>query len=102
MNIEYGVLGPLRVRRGSLNLDIGTPKQRAFLSLLLLHRNTSVPVDRIVDELWESDPPGSAIANIRSYANRMRRILTAEGMCPEPAWHAGGYLLDVAEDHLDL
>jgi Transcriptional regulatory protein, C terminal len=58
--MEFRILGPLEVVSDSQALDAGGAKQRALLALLLLHANSVVSTDRLIDALWEDDPPESA------------------------------------------
>jgi DNA-binding SARP family transcriptional activator/tetratricopeptide (TPR) repeat protein len=74
LSVEFRVLGPLEVLRGGAVLDVGTPKQRAVLVLLLLHAGRPVPVPRLVDELWPGRAPASAVANVTTYISRLRRV----------------------------
>ena len=61
--MEYRVLGPFEVLEdGRRRLELGGPRQRALLTLLLFHANEVVSVDRLMEELWAAGPPGS-VAN---------------------------------------
>ena len=57
---------------------LGGPKQRALVALLLLHANDVVPLDRLIDELWEGAPPPSAPAYVQNCVSRLRKVLGAE------------------------
>ena len=58
--IDYRILGPLEVSADGRVIDIGGPKQRALLAILLLHANESVPRGVLVHELRGERPPGGA------------------------------------------
>ncbi len=75
VTLEFRVLGPLEVRRGGRLVDIGTPKQRVVLALLLSDVNRVVSVDRILETLWGDDPPATAIGTLQSYVSGLRRLL---------------------------
>ena len=68
------MLGPLVVRGPSGVIDLGPPKQRALLALLLIDANRVVPVDRLVDDLWSGDPPPGALGAIHAYVSVLRRL----------------------------
>jgi DNA-binding SARP family transcriptional activator len=52
VGIEFGLLGPLAVvRDGDPVLGLSA-KQRQLLALLLVHPNSVVTVDALVDGLW--------------------------------------------------
>lgn len=86
------------------------PKQRALIALLLLHTNQLVPTDRIIDELWRSRPPRSAVAALQMYVSAVRRALTPgnTGLPRDPRRHpvletrSNGYLIRVVSGQLDL
>jgi DNA-binding response OmpR family regulator len=60
MTMEFRVLGALEVWQGDRLLRLGGPKQRALLATLLLRAAQVVPVDQLIDALWDQDPPASA------------------------------------------
>jgi DNA-binding SARP family transcriptional activator len=75
--VKVRVLGPLEVRSAAGPLVLGTPKQRTVLALLLARAGAVVPVDELIAELWWDEPPPSATANVRMYANNLRRLLAS-------------------------
>jgi len=70
--IRFGLLGPAAAWHDGRELDLGGPQQRAVFALLLLHRNTVVPPDRIIDVLWPCGPPAHALQVVRTYVSRLR------------------------------
>ncbi|GAB2908401.1 hypothetical protein GCM10027075_05020 [Streptomyces heilongjiangensis] len=104
--MRFEVLGPLRVCRGDEELDLGFPQQRALLALLLVRAGRPVPMGEIVDVLWPGRAPASAMNVVRRYAGALRRLLEP-GLPPRAPGRrvlrrAGGYLLEAAEDEVDL
>jgi DNA-binding SARP family transcriptional activator len=104
--MRFEVLGPLRVRHGEKELDLGFPQQRALLGLLLVQAGRPVPASVIVDTLWSDRPPASAMNVVRRYAGSLRRLLEP-GLPPRTPGRrllrrAGGYLLEADEDEVDL
>ncbi|MEV7467852.1 BTAD domain-containing putative transcriptional regulator [Streptomyces kronopolitis] len=102
--IEIGLLGSLRVCRDGVDVTPSAPKLRQVLSLLLLNVNSLVSVDQLCDELWEDQPPLSALTTLQTYIYQLRRRLslatgqegTPFASCPphgEPALltRVGGY-----------
>ena len=72
------LLGPLQVLSpGHGPLVIGTPKQRQVLAMLAVEAGRTVTIDQLVNELWPTDPPRSAVANARTYAANLRRMFEA-------------------------
>ncbi|MGY1743330.1 MULTISPECIES: BTAD domain-containing putative transcriptional regulator [unclassified Blastococcus] len=69
------VLGGLTAERDGADVDLGGPRQRGVLALLLLARGASVPAQRLVDLLWGDAAPPSATAALHSYVSHLRRAL---------------------------
>ncbi|MDX3525625.1 helix-turn-helix domain-containing protein [Streptomyces sp. ID05-39B] len=74
-SVRFAVLGPVRVRRGDTELEPGAPQERAFLALLLVRAGQPVSMDEIVDTLWGTDPPRSAVNVVRRHVGSLRRLL---------------------------
>ena len=52
MEIEFGILGPLVVRREAGPVALGGGKPRALLAMLLLRPNEPVSPERLAAGLW--------------------------------------------------
>lgn len=50
--MDFRLLGPLEVYDGGEALQLGPPKQRALLALLLLRANEVVSREAAIDALW--------------------------------------------------
>jgi predicted ATPase/DNA-binding SARP family transcriptional activator len=77
--MDFGVLGPLRVRSDRGEVELGGPAPRTFLALLLCTPNLPVPDDRMVEQVWSGEPPPSAHHLLHVYASRLRRALVDGG-----------------------
>ncbi|SEL43553.1 AfsR/SARP family transcriptional regulator [Nonomuraea pusilla] len=77
--VSFGLLGPIRVWRNGEELEVGSPRQRGMLALLLLNEGRQVTLDEIVSALWGREAPPSAVGNARTYVSRLRRVLTDGG-----------------------
>jgi predicted ATPase/DNA-binding SARP family transcriptional activator len=96
--VEFRLLGPLEVRTGDGPLVLGGSKQRALLALLLLHANRVVARDRLIDVLWDDEPPETAVKSVQLYVSQLRKLLP-EGTI---VTRAPGYLLTAERDSVDL
>src|SRR5436309_10440671 len=96
--MEFRVLGPLEVRDSGRSLPLAGAKQRALLALLLVNANHVVSRDRLIDELWGEQPPGTAVQSLQVYVSRLRKLLPPETLLTRPP----GYLLELEDDELDL
>jgi DNA-binding SARP family transcriptional activator/tetratricopeptide (TPR) repeat protein len=100
---EFRVLGPLEIIAGGRPVPTGSHKQRTVLAMLLINAGNPVSLDDLIDELWEQDPPASAVANVRTYAANLRRLLASEGGGRTGIARRGsGYLLTLGPGELDL
>ncbi|MFL5932345.1 MAG: BTAD domain-containing putative transcriptional regulator [Gaiellaceae bacterium] len=96
--MEYRVLGSLEVLDGSGRaLPLGGARQQTVLGSLLLRAGRTVPLELLVDELWEK-PPETAAKTVQVYVSRLRRLL-APGAIES---RSGGYALLLDGDRLDL
>lgn len=75
MSVEVAVLGPLELRVDGAPVDVPGPRRRAVLALLAMARGDAVSMDRIVDGLWDGDPPQAAVNSAQSHVSRLRRHL---------------------------
>ena len=69
------VLGSISVSGDHRPVRIGGEKPRRLLAVLVLHRNTVVSTDRIMQVMWDDDIPDTAVATLQSYISRLRRLL---------------------------
>ena len=96
--MEFRILGPLEVTSGGTVLELGGAKQRALLVVLLLHANEVVPTDRLIDALWEENPPEAAQKSLHVHVSNLRKAIGRERVETKPA----GFVLRVREDELDV
>ncbi|MFF4193979.1 BTAD domain-containing putative transcriptional regulator [Nonomuraea sp. NPDC001831] len=83
-------------------MKIGRPKLRLLLAILLTDPNAPVSVDRLVDELWQGEPPESALSNVRTYVWTLRRMLSSTIRKTAPiSTDPLGYMIEVPSDGLD-
>jgi DNA-binding SARP family transcriptional activator len=96
--MEFRILGPLEVLSGGKALDLGGQKQRALLAVLLLHANEVVSSERLIDALWEGEPPETALKALHVYVSHLRKLLGKERLETKTP----GYLLRTEPNELDL
>ncbi|HEX7187375.1 MAG TPA: BTAD domain-containing putative transcriptional regulator [Actinomycetes bacterium] len=73
--LRIGVLGEMTAVRDGAVVDLGGPRQRAVLGLLVLARGDVVPADRLADALWADQAPPSATSALQAYVSHLRRRL---------------------------
>ncbi|MFC9087319.1 AfsR/SARP family transcriptional regulator [Nocardiopsis dassonvillei] len=104
--MEFRLLGPVEVidkrNNAPKNLLPTAPKPRQVLSLLALRRNTLVQTKELIDELWESDPPISAMTTLQTYIYKIRKALEVGGKKDLLMTRPGGYTLRDPDFSLDV
>src|SRR4051812_18700753 len=98
--MEFAILGPLRVSGPDGAIELRAPKQRALLAMLLLsYREEAVSSGRLIDVLWDEDPPPTANKALQVHVSQLRRALGPENpIVTRPA----GYALELSPGQLDL
>lgn len=106
--ITLGLLGPLLLARGSKVVTPSAPKLRQALSLLAVQANSVTRVDQLVEELWEQNPPQSALTTVQTYIYQLRKLLRLDDKptdgpaTPTLVSHPGGYILKLPDlDDID-
>ncbi|USA02331.1 winged helix-turn-helix domain-containing protein [Streptomyces lydicamycinicus] len=102
--MEFSLLGPIAVTTGSAELSLGPAKRRSVLALLLLQPNTTVPLEQLIDSLWEDEPPEHARTVVQGHVSRLRATLAeggAEAYGIELTTHGSAYLLRLPEELID-
>jgi DNA-binding SARP family transcriptional activator/DNA-binding CsgD family transcriptional regulator len=101
--LEFGVLGPLEVRRDGELVALGGQRQRTLLALLLVHANRMVTVDSLVDELFGGSRSETAVNAVRVAVSRLRRSLeNAPDGDQVVRTRPGGYVLRLDPERLDV
>ncbi|HSK62108.1 MAG TPA: winged helix-turn-helix domain-containing protein, partial [Actinomycetospora sp.] len=102
--LEVGVLGEVRAHLDGRRLDLGGPRRRAVLALLVAAGGSVVPTERFVEELWAGAPPPRAVA-LQAYVSHLRRVLEPDRGPRRPATvlvsAAPGYRLDLPVEAVD-
>ena len=101
----WTVLGSIGASADGRAIDLGGAKQRRVLAALLIEPGSVVPVSRLVDAVWGSGAPSTAIGTVRAYLANLRRALEP-GRPPRAAGtilvtSRLGYRLQVGPDELD-
>ena len=96
--MELRLLGPFEVADGDRTLVIGGGRQRKLLAILALRANEFVGSERLIEELWGEQPPGTAAKALQGYISQLRKTLGHEVLVTRP----GGYILQIAPGQLDV
>lgn len=95
--LDFRILGPLEVWDGDRQVDLGGRKQRRALAALILEPGRVVSVERLVDAVWETDPPDTARRQIQNTVSALRQTAIGEALSRQEP----GYVLRVSRDQVD-
>ncbi|SDT81247.1 AfsR/SARP family transcriptional regulator [Actinoplanes derwentensis] len=99
--ISFALLGPVRARRDGVEFLLGSPQQRTTLAVLLLREGLLTTMDELVDAIWPDGPPPAAVATVRTYLSRLRRLFPTNcGVRID--WIGGGYVLTAPPGSIDV
>jgi DNA-binding SARP family transcriptional activator/tetratricopeptide (TPR) repeat protein len=73
--LRLSLLGELTARYDGAALDLGGPRQRAVLAILVLARGEAVPAERLAESVWGDAPPAHVSGALQSYVSHLRRRL---------------------------
>ena len=96
--LRVQLLGPLQVERDGQPVALGGRAQRALLARLLLEPGRTVPVSRLVEDLWGEHAPASASKMIQIYVSMLRKVLP-EGVL---VTRSPGYAIELPRQAIDL
>ena len=104
--LRIGVLGPLRVWRGEILVDLGPVQQRVVLAVLALQAGRPVGRQQMINGVWGDTPPRHAVNLVQRHVSGLRQVLEPDrpGRAPSGLlnWTDAGYLLNLPSGALDL
>ena len=100
--LQFQALGGLTITDNGDEVSIGGPRQRRLVTMLLIHRNAVVSVDRLAEAVFAGEPTAAAATTLRTYVARMRRVVDGNGSGATVVTQAPGYLLRLAGEAFDV
>lgn len=107
--MEIKVLGALNAEFEGISVVPSAGKPRQILALLALYPGRVVPVPTLMEEIWGTELPQSALTTLQTYILQLRRRLgtamgpgapgAAKGVL---ATRHGGYLLQIPPEAVDV
>ncbi len=70
--MKFQVLGPLEVRADGVRLDLGGPKQRTVLALLLANAGQPVSTERLIEGAYGDGAPDAARRSVQTFVSKLR------------------------------
>jgi predicted ATPase/DNA-binding SARP family transcriptional activator len=96
--VHVGILGPVEAHSPDGKVSVGGPRPRTLLALLALRVGDIVPLDRLIDELYGSEPPSDAANALQGQVSRLRRALGDASLIE---FHPAGYRLALEAGQVD-
>jgi DNA-binding SARP family transcriptional activator/tetratricopeptide (TPR) repeat protein len=104
--MEFRLFGEVQLRAGGQQLDVGTPRQQVVLAALAVDAGRPVPIETLIDRIWDEAPPAEARNVLYSHLSRIRQLLARasdiSGLAARVDRRSAGYVLDVDTDLVDL
>lgn len=102
--MRINVLGAIEVMVDDEAVRLAGQRQRALLAALTLGLGKPVPIGRLVDFLWDTEPPVTARAKIQTYVSTLRQAIGHDAEVAEGpiVTQAPGYALSNSNVELDL
>lgn len=107
--MKVSILGPFEAWDNGVSIVPTANKPRQVLALLVANAGQMVTVPSLVEEMWGTKAPRSALATVQTYILRLRQLID-EAQPPHAGRDAkdvlvtlhGGYLLNIRADDVDV
>ncbi|GAC69178.1 AfsR/SARP family transcriptional regulator [Gordonia soli] len=100
------VLGSIALEQDSVPVELGARRQRAVLARLAAAGGRVVSTDRLIDDLWNGEPPPKALGGLQVHVSNLRRILEPDRPPRTPARllvsEPPGYALRLLRESVDV
>ena len=96
--VRYLLLGPVVALVDGRAVELGGPRQRGVLVVLLTQAGSLVPASRIIDAVWGDEPPASAANLVQRSVSQLRKAVGHDAI----ETRGPGYMARVEPDALDL
>jgi DNA-binding SARP family transcriptional activator/WD40 repeat protein/tRNA A-37 threonylcarbamoyl transferase component Bud32 len=73
--MEFRVLGPIEVVADGERLDLGGPKQRTLLALLVANAGKPMSTEALIDGAYGDEPPDGARRSVQTYISNLRSLI---------------------------
>lgn len=108
-NARVELLGPLHVELNGASAVPTAVKPKQIMALLALNPGRVVPVPTLMEEIWGTKPPQTAVTTLQTYILKLRRKLSSAAGPEQGAYvkdllvtRHGGYALQIRPENVDL
>jgi DNA-binding SARP family transcriptional activator/tetratricopeptide (TPR) repeat protein len=100
--LRIGLLGPVRAWLDDHEVAVGPPRQQALLAVLATNANQVISRAELIDAIWGTEPPASAVGSVHTYVAGLRRAIEPARKTFQVLVSAGsGYSLRVGPEGVD-
>ncbi|MFE9440031.1 BTAD domain-containing putative transcriptional regulator [Streptomyces sp. NPDC006602] len=100
--LVFRILGSIELDGGRGPVSLTAPRQEVVLAMLLLEAGQSVPVDRLIEAVWEETPPSTARSQVQICISQLRKLLAQLNIDATIRTSRTGYRLTFPAGLLDL
>jgi DNA-binding SARP family transcriptional activator len=101
--VQFQLLGPFRVVGATgEQVTLERRRDRCLLALLLLEPGKVIQTDRLVELLWDDDPPEMARRAVQAHVARLRSAMASAFGQPLIARSGAGYVIKVDPHSVDV
>lgn len=98
---EFRILGPVEIVNGGEAIPIRGPRQQTVMAVLTLEANHVVPVNTLIDALWDDNPPSTARSQVQIIVSSLRKTINTLSDHELILTRPPGYELRVAAETVD-
>ncbi|MGA5421259.1 AfsR/SARP family transcriptional regulator [Streptomyces lavendulocolor] len=99
--VDVRLLGPVEVLSEGARVALNGSKPTSILAALVVHLGEVLSVERLVDLVWEEEPPATARALVASHVSGLRRALAGTEGSGAIRTRSPGYVADLPRSAVD-
>jgi DNA-binding SARP family transcriptional activator len=100
--MQFRLLGSLEVSVAGHPVDLEAARLQVIVAVLLLEANNVVSVSRLIDAIWDDDPPATARSQVQICISTLRRLLADGAEADVIVTRSPGYMLVVPDEARDI
>lgn len=100
--MQFRLLGSLEVSVAGHPVDLAAARQQVIVAVLLLEANRVVSMSRLIDAIWDDDPPATARSQVQICISALRRLLGDGGEADVIVTRSPGYVLVLPDEAQDI